>query len=545
MAVQISGNDITVPRDGSFTRNVTIGGTLTYEDVTNIDSVGLVTARNGIEIGARPGVAASISVDGNMIVSGISTVGQLISSYGTIVRSVNDNGITIAGGTASNSGANVTVYGGSHGSYPDTVRFRIDGSEKVRIDSSGKFGIGMSSDQQTALKGKLDIDASGIDAAGDTDDPNDYAIVIRNSSSTNSGNGIAFTNDSGAAVGGAIIHIDKGSNNIGDLAFLTSASSNTPVERLRILSTGEVGIGIDAPAKTGIQNNVKVLQIDGGDGAELILGNSTSSNVSVNHIGAIAFKNIDTSTGNAPHYAGIRCNCVDTSGNMNLKFYTGTTNFEADSPDMLIDGTGKVGIGENSPDALLHLSTGASTTCELRLQANNTGSGAGDRGRINVYSALNDGTAYQAGHVDIDRSSGTDDIAHLLVALNDGSSVAERLRITGAGDLKFNSGFGSVATAFGCRAWVYINNTSGNMPLSGNGNVSSVSDLGAGAGRVTFTNAMTDTTYCVVSGLRRQGTHDMLNVNFSNSTGNFRFDSFSNASSSNADLQGYAFAVFR
>ena len=73
MAVQISGNDITVPRDGTFTRNVTIGGTLTYEDVTNIDSVGLVTARSGIEIGARPGVAASISVDGNMIISGIST----------------------------------------------------------------------------------------------------------------------------------------------------------------------------------------------------------------------------------------------------------------------------------------------------------------------------------------------------------------------------------------------------------------------------------------------------------------------------------------
>ena len=105
----------------------------------------------------------------------------------------------------------------------------------------------MSSDQQTALKGKLDIDASGIDAAGDTDDPNDYAIVIRNSSSTNSGNGITFTNDSGAAVGGAIIHIDKGSNNIGDLAFLTSASSNTPVERLRITSAGTVGIGEDDP----------------------------------------------------------------------------------------------------------------------------------------------------------------------------------------------------------------------------------------------------------------------------------------------------------
>ena len=36
--------------DGTFSGNVTIGGTLTYEDVTNIDSVGLVTARDGIFI---------------------------------------------------------------------------------------------------------------------------------------------------------------------------------------------------------------------------------------------------------------------------------------------------------------------------------------------------------------------------------------------------------------------------------------------------------------------------------------------------------------
>ena len=75
MAVQISGNDITVPRDGTFNRNVSIAGTLTYEDVTNVDSIGLVTARKGIEVGASPGVAASISVDGNAIFSGITTIG--------------------------------------------------------------------------------------------------------------------------------------------------------------------------------------------------------------------------------------------------------------------------------------------------------------------------------------------------------------------------------------------------------------------------------------------------------------------------------------
>ena len=30
--------------------NVTVGGTLTYDDVTNIDSVGLITARNGLQV---------------------------------------------------------------------------------------------------------------------------------------------------------------------------------------------------------------------------------------------------------------------------------------------------------------------------------------------------------------------------------------------------------------------------------------------------------------------------------------------------------------
>jgi len=35
---------------GSFSGNVSIGGTLTYEDVTNIDSVGLITARSGIKV---------------------------------------------------------------------------------------------------------------------------------------------------------------------------------------------------------------------------------------------------------------------------------------------------------------------------------------------------------------------------------------------------------------------------------------------------------------------------------------------------------------
>ena len=76
MGVQIQGDTGNViATKGTYSGNVTIGGTLKYEDVTNVDSIGLVTARNGIEVGASPGVAASISVDGNAIFSGITTIG--------------------------------------------------------------------------------------------------------------------------------------------------------------------------------------------------------------------------------------------------------------------------------------------------------------------------------------------------------------------------------------------------------------------------------------------------------------------------------------
>ena len=44
----VSGNVTAV--DGTFSGNVSIGGTLTYEDVTNVDAVGLVTARDGVFI---------------------------------------------------------------------------------------------------------------------------------------------------------------------------------------------------------------------------------------------------------------------------------------------------------------------------------------------------------------------------------------------------------------------------------------------------------------------------------------------------------------
>ena len=70
-ATTFSGNVTGVA--ATFSGDVNISGTLTYEDVTNIDSVGMVTARQGIKIGPSAGVAGTFAADGSYITAGIIT----------------------------------------------------------------------------------------------------------------------------------------------------------------------------------------------------------------------------------------------------------------------------------------------------------------------------------------------------------------------------------------------------------------------------------------------------------------------------------------
>ena len=69
--------------------------------------------------------------------------------------------------------------------------------------------------------------------------------------------------------------------------------------------------------------------------------------------------------------------------------------------------------------------------------------------------------------------------------------------IDGNGVFGFNSGYGSVATAYGCRAWVNFNGT-GTVAIRASGNVSSITDNGVGDYTVNFTTAMPDANYSLL-----------------------------------------------
>ena len=105
MGIQLNGitGDITTPGD------IGIGGTLTYEDVANVDSIGIVTARAGINVtGGNISVssgsvtATSFSGDGSQLtgVSGFSTA--LSNTEGTLQNLVfkTTEAFTIGSGTS-------------------------------------------------------------------------------------------------------------------------------------------------------------------------------------------------------------------------------------------------------------------------------------------------------------------------------------------------------------------------------------------------------------------------------------------------------------
>lgn len=141
-----------------------------------------------------------------------------------------------------------------------------------------------------------------------------------------------------------------------------------------------------------------------------------------------------------------------------------------------IDASANVGIGTTAPGSKLQVANAGAADTYVR--ASNSAASAGyDFG---VSSA---GDAYL-----FNRNNGP---------IIFGTNATERARITPAGDFQFNSGYGSVATAYACRAWVNFNGT-GTVAIRASGNVSSITDNGVGDYTINFTTAMPDANYCVL-----------------------------------------------
>ena len=118
-----------------------------------------------------------------------------------------------------------------------------------------------------------------------------------------------------------------------------------------------------------------------------------------------------------------------------------------------------------------------------------------------------------------------------------------------SGNLSFNSGYGSAAVGYGCRAWVNFNGE-GTVSIRSSGNVSSITDNGTGDYTVNFTTAMSDANFafagtCLLSGaVGTRGFVTNRDAGYSAAAGSVRIGTLAVG----VGLQDFAFvniAVFR
>jgi len=230
-----------------ITGNVSVAGTVTYEDTTNVDSIGVVTARSGIVIGSGTSINSPSS---NVLAFGTNNNERVrVSAVGVSIGTVTTYGDSNASFTSLSLGGNGTRYGlleikqsnGVAGSWIDcygtngngdlrittagtsnNITFWTGGAftEKVRITSDGNLGIGI-----TNPNSKLDVfagDGISITNSGDT-------FLQCRTTGTTAINYIEFKDSGGAAGAIAYNHTEN------SLWFKVNGT-----EKLRITSDGEL-----------------------------------------------------------------------------------------------------------------------------------------------------------------------------------------------------------------------------------------------------------------------------------------------------------------
>ena len=226
----------------TFDGSVSVGGTLTYEDVTNVDAIGVVTARTGIKV-----------LGGGANVVGVVTA--------TAFHGDGSNLTGIAADKIFEGNTEVeTVDTGSDGH----IKFVTEGSERVRVKSNGYVGIGTNNPQRILV---LSDDGA---AGAEFNLPDNFGGLSLNlyNRTTTGFHPLSF--------------------NASDIRLGINA-----IEKVRLASTGQFLVGTSTPS--GYSNRLLTVNTDDGDAhIEIRTAND--------HAGAISFS--DTNAGNANAYSG-------------------------------------------------------------------------------------------------------------------------------------------------------------------------------------------------------------------------------------------------
>ena len=227
---------VTAVGDASFSGNVSVGGTLTYEDVTNIDAVGLVTARNGIVVGS----GITLSKDGDIFATGITTISENLKVGTGVTISPDGDGFFTGVVTATSfvgSGANLTgISQVSLSGSTDNTIVTVTGSNAIAGESTLTYDSGGMS-----ITGDTDRDGYKITQSG-----NNYGEFMFNSNRSSADNALGIIRGEWNSSEVASIYLtagdDTSNKDDGKIKFFTSAAGGSIANRMEVLNNGNVKV---------------------------------------------------------------------------------------------------------------------------------------------------------------------------------------------------------------------------------------------------------------------------------------------------------------
>ena len=321
--------------NGTFSGNLSVGGVLTYDDVTNIDSVGVITARSGIHI-----TSGSLGI-------GTDNPNKALVIQHTVGRrhqfSFDDSILTIKGSNHNENPESIRLIG-------DSIRFNTgisgSGTEKLRITADGKVGIG--TDTPGAVLEVFDATSNTIVnvKSGDSGAVLNLIDDSARSSIEQNGTTLKISSDTGAEVANS------------DIRLQVDGST-----KMLVNSSGNIGINQTSPSEK--------LEVYAGD--ILLSGNANGVSGGVGPDAALKFEY------NGHQYAKIVGNGRDSSGYGDIDFYTstsaGVTNL---TQKMTIRADGRVGINRITPSFMLDIIGNSSTgaNCIRIVDGAETGHGS-------------------------------------------------------------------------------------------------------------------------------------------------------------------------
>jgi len=403
---------------GTFSGNLNVAGVLTYEDVTNVDSIGLITARSGIHVTSG---SVGIGTDNPSSVLTVRDEGGTdlatlrLEAYRPALRFIDINNSTTDAEIVANAG-NIAFNTGLESS-PSTL---LD--EKVRITSTGNVGIGTDNPQyklevqqpstptiavrNTTTSSYSRLIAGGYDSTGEV-----FAFQRLGSTSSASGGpkagqiwnyadapivmGIGSTERLRVTSNGIINSSNYSFNGVGTASasdvYLGSfapggnawAVASLGEERLRITSDGLIGINHQNPTVGLSINKYGTQPVPNGNtypypaGKWSTVWNYTTTNNTDYWCGFVGGYDISSATVNislSPNtynfntQAGIYI-AGEATSNSSADFTLGKIiggsvagvstvagNQRATKSEMFrITSSGRVGVGLTNPDTLLHL----------------------------------------------------------------------------------------------------------------------------------------------------------------------------------------------